>query len=160
MYTRILVPVDGSAAAAQGLNEAIELAGYLKARLRLVHVVEPWVMVTAETMPVQVYQVAEAVRSVGAALLQEYESKVTNAGVEVDVELIETIGRSAGECIVNKAKEVDADLIVCGTHGRRGLRRLLMGSDAEYIVRRAPVPVLLVRNQESVEGEEAEEGGS
>ena len=69
--------------------------------------------------------------------------------------MIETFGGSAGECIVRKAKEVDPDLIVCSTHGRRGIRRVLMGSDAEYIVRRAPAPLLLVRNQESADGEAA-----
>jgi nucleotide-binding universal stress UspA family protein len=153
MYRRILVPVDGSAAAAQGLAEAIELASHLKARLRLVHVVEPWIMVTPELMPITVHQVAESIRIVGGTLLKECQNKVTSAGIEVDVELVEAHGRSAGECIVKKAQEVDADLIVCGTHGRRGFRRLLLGSDAEYIVRRAPVPVLLVRNKESVEGE-------
>ena len=149
MYARILVPVDGSAASAQGLDEAIELARHLKARIRLVHVVEPWVMVTAETMAANVHEFAESIRSIGAALLKECEERVRSAGIEVDVELIESIGGAAGECIVNKAKEVNADLVVCGTHGRRGIRRLLVGSDAEYIVRRAPVPVLLVRNQES-----------
>ncbi len=148
MYARILVPVDGSVASAHGLDEAMELASHLKARIRLVHVVEPWVMVTAEAMPVTVHQVAEDIRNIGAELLKECENKVKKAGIEVDAELIETLGGSAGECIVNKAKETDADLIVCGTHGRRGFRRLLMGSDAEYIVRRAPSPVLLVRSPE------------
>jgi nucleotide-binding universal stress UspA family protein len=149
MYARILVPVDGSTASTQGLDEAIELARHLKARMRLVHVVEPWVMVTTDMMAVNMHQIAESIRSVGAELLKGCEKKVTHAGIEVDAELIETTGRSAGECIVQKAQEVDADLIVCGTHGRRGVHRLLMGSDAEYIVRRAPVPVLLVRKQES-----------
>ncbi|MFC4312486.1 universal stress protein [Steroidobacter flavus] len=148
MYSRILVPIDGSAASAQGLDEAMDLASHLKARMRLVHVVEPWVMVTVEAMPATVHQVAEDIRKIGGALLQECKDKVTNAGIEVDVELIETIGDSAGECIVKEARQSDADLIVCGTHGRRGFRRLVMGSDAEYIVRRAPVPVLLVRSQE------------
>ena len=152
MYTRILVPVDGSSASARGLDEAIELARHLKARIRLVHVVEPWVMVQAET-PATLHEVAENIRSAGAGLLEECEKKVTNAGIQVDAELIETFGDSAGECIVKKAKEVDADLIVCGTHGRRGIRRMLMGSDAEYIVRRAPAPVLLVRNQEAADRE-------
>jgi nucleotide-binding universal stress UspA family protein len=69
--------------------------------------------------------------------------------------LIETLGCSAGESIVTKASELNADLIVCGTHGRRGVRRLLMGSDADYIVRRAPVPVLLVRSQEPAAREAA-----
>ena len=150
MYTRILVPVDGSSASARGLDEAIELARHLKARIRLVHVVEPWVMVQAET-PATLHQVAENIRSAGAGLLEECAKKVTNAGIQVDAELIETFGDSAGECIVEKAKAVDADLIVCGTHGRRGIRRMLMGSDAEYIVRRAPAPVLLVRNQEAAD---------
>src|SRR5262245_27670708 len=112
MYTRILVPVDGSAASAQGLDEAIELARHLKARLRLVHVVEPWLMITGETTALIIHQVVESIRSVGTALLTECRQKVTKAGVEVDVELIETAGTSAGECIVKKAEEVDADLIV------------------------------------------------
>jgi len=123
--------------------------------MRLVHVVEPWVMVSPETPPVTVHQVAENIRRAGAGLLKECEDKVTNAGLRVDAELIETFGDSAGECIVKKAKEVDADLIVCGTHGRRGIRRVLMGSDAEYIVRRASAPVLLVRTQEPPAGEAA-----
>jgi nucleotide-binding universal stress UspA family protein len=148
MYTQILVPVDGSAASNQGLNEAIDLARHLKARVLLVHVVEPWVMVTTETMPANIHQIAESIRSVGSTLLEECKKKVRHAGVEVDAELIETTGGSAGKFIVKKANEINADLVVCGTHGRRGVRRLLMGSDAEYIVRRAPVPVLLVRNQE------------
>ncbi|WP_129644328.1 universal stress protein [Peristeroidobacter agariperforans] len=149
MYRRILVPVDGSAAASQGLNEAIELASSLKARIRLLHVVEPIVMMPAEAMAGAIVDLADGLRKAGAELLEECEKKVAKAGVEVEHALIEAIGRSAGECAVKEAEETKADLIVCGTHGRRGVRRLLMGSDAEYIVRRAPVPVLLVRHQES-----------
>lgn len=150
MYKRILVPVDGSAAASQGLSEAIELASNLKARIRLAHVVEPIVMMPAEAMASAVIELANSIRDAGSALLKECEKKVAKAGVEVDQTLIEALGRSAGECVVKEAEETKADLIVCGTHGRRGVRRLLMGSDAEYIVRRTPVPVLLVRHQEAV----------
>ncbi|GFE91334.1 universal stress protein [Steroidobacter agaridevorans] len=155
MYRRILVPVDGSAAASQGLDEAIELASNLKARLRLVHVVEPIVMMPAEAMAGAVIELAEGIRQAGSELLKECEQQVAKAGVEVDRALIEALGRSAGECVVKEAEEAKADLIVCGTHGRRGVRRLLMGSDAEYIVRRAPVPVLLVRHQPSAAAEAA-----
>jgi len=63
----------------------------------------------------------------------------------VDTEMIEAFGSAAGEHIVKAATEWKADLIVCGTHGRRGLRRIVLGSDAEYLVRHAPVPILLVR---------------
>lgn len=149
MYKRILVPVDGSAAASQGLDEAIDLARHLQARIRLVHVVEPIIMMPAEAMAGAVIELADSVRHAGSELLEDCKKKVAKAGVEVDQELIEAIGRSAGECVVNKAEETKSDLIVCGTHGRRGVRRLLMGSDAEYIVRRATVPVLLVRHQDS-----------
>jgi len=55
-----------------------------------------------------------------------------------------------GECIVRGARDYQADLIICGTHGRRGVRRLLIGSDAEYVVRHSPVPVLLVRMPDPV----------
>lgn len=155
MYARILVPVDGSEASVQGLDEAIELARHLRARMRLVHIVEPYVMVTPEAMPITVQQIAEIRRRAGIVLLQESENKAKNAGVEVEVELIESPGGSAGEYIVIKAEEMDADLIVCGTHGRRGVRRMLMGSDAEYVVRRSPIPVLLVRNKQSAASEAA-----
>ncbi|WP_129643166.1 universal stress protein [Peristeroidobacter agariperforans] len=155
MYSRILVPVDGSEASTQGLDEAIDLARHLLARLRLVHVVEPYVTVTLETMPITVHQIAQSRRETGITLLQESENKAKNAGVEAEVELIETPGGSVGEYIVKQAEEVDADLIVCGTHGRRGMRRMLMGSDAEYIVRRAPAPVLLVRSKETAASKEA-----
>jgi nucleotide-binding universal stress UspA family protein len=149
MYTRILVPVDGSAASTQGLGEAIDLARHLGASMRLVHVVEPWIMLATDTITTSVHQVADVIRGEGAALLENCEAQVANASIEVEAELVETLGRSAGECIVEQAEEFNADLIVCGTHGRRGIRRLLMGSDAEYVVRRATVPVLLVRDQES-----------
>jgi nucleotide-binding universal stress UspA family protein len=131
------------------LDEAIDLASHLQARIQLVHVIEPIVVMPAEAMAGAVVALTEGVRTAGAELLQGCEKKVAKAGVEVDPELIETLAGSAGEYIVKKAEESNSDLIVCGTHGRRGFRRLLMGSDAEYIVRRASVPVLLVRQREA-----------
>jgi nucleotide-binding universal stress UspA family protein len=78
-------------------------------------------------------------------MLDEGESIARAAGIEVDTVLVEAMGGQAGTDIVKQAMEWPADLIVCGTHGRRGVRRLVLGSDAEYIVRHTPVPVLLVR---------------
>jgi nucleotide-binding universal stress UspA family protein len=60
--------------------------------------------------------------------------------------LIESIGAVAAELILAQAKQWQADLIVMGTHGRRGLARLAMGSDSEQVVRGATVPVTLVRS--------------
>jgi nucleotide-binding universal stress UspA family protein len=150
MYARILVPVDGSEASAQGLKEAIKLARDLNASLRLVHVIDELVMVSSDVATAHVGKVIDLLRTRGESLLKESEAVARQAGVDVDTALVEAIGGPAGEHIVQKAIECRADLIVCGTHGRRGLRRLIMGSDAEYIVRHSPVPVLLVRAQESV----------
>ena len=67
------------------------------------------------------------------------------AASRAKLKLVETPAGSVGTMIVEQAQEWPADLIVLGTHGRRGIRRLVMGSDAEYVVRTTPVPVLLVR---------------
>ena len=61
--------------------------------------------------------------------------------------LLETMTGPAADLIVRQAKKWHADLIVIGTHGRRGVRRIVMGSDAEQIVRTSPVPVMLVRSK-------------
>jgi nucleotide-binding universal stress UspA family protein len=66
--------------------------------------------------------------------------------------LVEKFIGPVAEIIVSQAKKQRADLIVIGTHGRRGVTRLVMGSDAEGVVRRSPVPVLLVRSREQPRG--------
>ena len=70
-------------------------------------------------------------------------------GVQVDTEMAEGRGRFVSDVIVDAAKTSRADLIVMGTHGRRGFNRLLMGSDAERVLRETPVPVLFVRGEPS-----------
>ena len=67
------------------------------------------------------------------------------AGLAVDTRPVETTGRSAGEVIIEEAKKWPTDLIVIGAHGRRGPHRLMLGSHADYVMRAAPVPVLLLR---------------
>src|ERR1700685_3514197 len=66
-------------------------------------------------------------------------------GVKLKPVLVEKFGGLVADVIISQAKKQRADLIVLGTHGRRGVTRLVMGSDAEGVVRRSPVPVLLVR---------------
>ena len=66
-------------------------------------------------------------------------------GVAVDAVLLESFAARVSDLVVEQALGWKADLIVIGTHGRRGVRRMLLGSDAEQILRQAPVPVLLVR---------------
>lgn len=92
-----------------------------------------------------VQALVDQLRSGGECILHDSVSVARAAEVDVDSRLIEAMGTEAGECIIEEATSWPADLIVCGTHGRRGVRRVLMGSDAEYVLRRSPVPVLMVR---------------
>jgi nucleotide-binding universal stress UspA family protein len=145
MYDKILVPTDGSEAAALGLIEAIRLAKALGSHLRLVHIVDELLIVSPDAAGATLGQIVDLLRSTGESVLAEAESKVSKAGVDVDTVLVEALGGQAGDQILQQAREWGAELIVCGTHGRRGIRRLVLGSDAEYVVRHASLPVLLVR---------------
>ncbi len=150
MYSRILVPIDGSESSKRGLEEAIKLAHALNGSIRLIHVVDIWSLLSSEATAASYDNLFEMLRLEGEQLLREGSAAVERRGVEVDTVLLEAPDVQIGECIVRKAREYQADLIVCGTHGRRGVRRLLMGSDAEYIVRHSTVPVLLIRTPEAL----------
>jgi nucleotide-binding universal stress UspA family protein len=144
MYKKILAPVDGSSTSLLGLEEAIRLAKQLKASLRILHVVDELIM--ANTPGPMIYdQWLEAIREGGKQTLANAKAFAKNRDIEPEAILLETIGGRAADLIIEHAQEWSADLIVLGTHGRRGVRRLLMGSDAELVVRGSPVPVLLVR---------------
>ena len=79
------------------------------------------------------------------AVLSNAEGRVRERGLSAEAVLQECWGRRASDVIIEQAEQWPADLIVMGTHGRRGLHRLALGSDAEKVARGAPVPVLLVR---------------
>lgn len=146
MYKNILVPIDGSPTSARGLQEAIKVAKGLGGTLRIVHVVNEFVMDSAYAFPQYYEQVIAAMRESGAALLSEAVATAGKHDVACQSELIETVGGRAADSIIAEARKWPADLIVLGTHGRRGLRRLALGSDAEMVLRSSPVPVLLVRD--------------
>jgi nucleotide-binding universal stress UspA family protein len=149
MYKRILVPVDGSDTSALGLSEAIRLCEDQKAELRLIHVVDELIS-TGGLDGAANYSgnIIELLREAGKSILETAESQVKDCGVNFESAMLEHFGGQAARLIVKDAKEWKADLIVLGTHGRRGIRRLLMGSDAEEIIRTSPVPILLVRSKD------------
>ena len=93
----------------------------------------------------------QKLRDAGEQILDTARATVKDAGVEVDTALFEGLAGRVSDLVVDEAKRWNADLIVVGTHGRRGVRRFVLGSDAEQILRTAPVPVLLVRSAEAQE---------
>lgn len=151
MYKKILVPIDGSPASTRGLDEAIKLAKNQNAELRLIHVLNEWLTVSPDASGTTTVEAAKGLRESGNAILDEGDSRARRAGVTPNTVLLEQIGSPVGAAIVKNAEEWQADLIVCGTHGRRGVRRLVLGSDAEYVLRHTRVPVLMIREPEEPE---------
>ena len=145
MYKRILVPSDGSATANKGLEEAIRLAAGLHATLVLLHVVNehPAVLETASAIAFD--EVRRQMLKDGDKLLGDASLWALDAGVASEAMLKELTAGRIADVIVAVATHSACDLIVMGTHGRRGMSRLVLGSDAELVVRESPVPVMLVR---------------
>jgi nucleotide-binding universal stress UspA family protein len=147
MYRNILVPIDGSDTANQGLSEAIKLAKALGSRIRLIHITNELDGVPSDLHGFDIRSIAPRLRHDAEAILARAQEQVRAEAIEVDTRVVEAWGGQAGDEVVQHAKEWPADLIVCGTHGRRGIRRIVMGSDAEFTLRHSPAPVLLVRSQ-------------
>lgn len=146
MSKRILVPVDGSRPSNRGLAEAIKMARSQKARLCLLHVVdERAVAFSPEAGGVYLDRLLNVMRESGKKILAQAADAARARGVKASTVLVENITRTVADVVVAHARKWHADLIVIGTHGRRGVSRLVMGSDAEGVVRTTPVPVLLVR---------------
>ncbi len=148
MYQRILVPVDGSECADRGLSEAIALARLTGARLRLVHVIdEPFLALGSDGAIGASADLITLAREAAQRVLADASAKVRLAGMAVDSVLLDSFDGRLCDLVIGEAKASSSDLVVIGTHGRRGFDRLLLGSDAEQILRLSPVPVLLVRHE-------------
>jgi len=143
-YKKILVPVDGSETSNAGLNEAIGLANTLGARLRVVHVVDLAPILNIPEGGTDFGALENEVKRAGAKIIDTALATTARHGLRADSAMPSTQGALVAQCIVAEAKRFRADLIVIGTHGRSGLRRMLMGSNAELVVRSTQAPVLLV----------------
>lgn len=145
MISKILVPIDDSSTSARGLAEAVALVKQVKGTLRIVHAVDELVMGDVPLGTDYYNQWVEEMRVRGQKILREAQAFCRKRDVDAEVVLVETVAQRASNAIIDQAKQWPADLIVMGTHGRRGAARLLMGSDAELVLRSATVPVMLVR---------------
>ena len=148
MYGKILVPVDGSPTSSRGLQEAIKLANLAGAQVKLLHVIDEISFITSfEASTGLSADMLQLLKEGGEQVLQEAAAQAHAAGLKVETELVESYAGRVSDLVIDKAREWGAQLIVLGTHGRRGVGRMVLGSDAEQILRQSPVPVLLVRAQ-------------
>jgi nucleotide-binding universal stress UspA family protein len=142
MYKRILVPVDGSTTSMNGLEKAIRLSKTSGAKLRILHVVDGIAFSREHSM---FTATAEKFRESGRKLLKEAVAQARQQQVQADSHMVENLTGRAADTIAKEAAKWKADVIVMGTHGRRGFNRLMLGSDAELVARTATVSVLLVQ---------------
>ena len=158
MYRRILVAVDGSATSNKALGSALEMASYSGGRsvIRLIHVLDELVYLPGlDPHAGQFGSAISAMRDAGKKVLADALAIVQSAGVAVDTVLVDRLGAHLAETVAAQATEWNANLVVVGTHGRRGVGRMLMGSGAEQIIRLAPCPVLVVRSAEAAKVKES-----
>jgi nucleotide-binding universal stress UspA family protein len=147
MYANILVPVDGSRLSDKAVKEAAALAKVGNGKLILFHVVAPYQMpvyaegMTMPSVPKERFAKTSARKAGRVLALAERKAKAA----KVPVSRAWAISGSPHDAIVDIARRRRCDLIVMASHGRRGLSRLLLGSETQAVLSRVSVPVLVVR---------------
>lgn len=146
MYKHILITTDGSDLARKGVDHGLSLAKSLAAKVTVVTVTEPfpiyvgegWALRPDDLERYDVDQVKHA-----QDLFQPIEASAERLGVACQTRHVP--GRRPAEAILDVAAEQDCSLIVMASHGRRGLGRLLLGSQTQEVVSHSPIPVLVIR---------------
>jgi nucleotide-binding universal stress UspA family protein len=138
---RILVAVDGSAFSDAAVDQAISLGGICNSQIFVISVVDLYPE-QMEVAPALVEKMSKEVRQ----HLDKAKKMVDESGMPC--ETIVHMGGAPHRFIVQEAKDKEIDLIVMGTHGRSGIKRVLLGSVAQNVIGHAPCPVLVVPNVE------------
>ncbi len=154
MYQQILVALDGSSSSDLALGEALRLAATTGGALRLFHAMDDDAFgIALEAGAAYVDSWRDLYKQNGEAVLARAAARVAEAGISATTQLSEDVTTPMGQRLVAEAHRCGADLIVIGTHGRRGVARLLFGSVAEDVLRQSDLPVLVVRLQPEVAGD-------
>jgi nucleotide-binding universal stress UspA family protein len=142
MYDRILVPTDGSDPALTATDHALTIAERFDATVHALYVVDID-GIAHEAPGLGLDALRDALRSEGEGATAAVAERAEERGIAVRQSVVEGVAEDA---VVDYADDEGIDLIVMGTHGRRGLDRYLVGSVTERVVRRTDVPTLVVRS--------------
>ena len=145
MYNHILIATDGSEVANKAVLHGVDLAKELNAKLSAVTVTEPYEALMELEAPIMMDQFDYDKQCDVSAnkILSTVTSAANTAGLACNV--IHEQNRRPYEGIIEAAEKVDADLIVLGSHGRRGIEGLLIGSEANKLLTHTKIPALVVR---------------
>lgn len=151
MYKRIMVAVDESFMTSQVMETAIELAKATGAQVAICHAIDETILAQREVammLPNSVGKTEARMRLGAQGLLGRLAETARAAGIEVEIRLVESEQKHVSDMLIDAATEWQADLLIVGTHGRRGIERFFVGSVAERLVRKSQVSLLLVRGEE------------
>lgn len=148
MYHHILIAIDGSELANKGLKQGLELASTLDAEVTIVTVSEPWAAGMYDAMGWTVgYESSPEYRKLreedAQKILQPAAAAAKAAGVACTTQHV--LDRYAADGIIETAGKQGCDLVVMASHGRRGIGRLLIGSQTNEVLTRGTIPVLVIR---------------
>ena len=144
MFKRILVPTDGSDITAKAVNTSIALAKSLGAALYTISVKEPFpYSAISEMQPTPPQEFFDAQERVASARIQSVVAMCSAAGVPCQAHTVEAL--HPWEAIIDHAKQMECDLVVMASHGRRGVAALLLGSETQKVLTHSNIPVLVVR---------------
>lgn len=145
MYAHILIASDGSDLAQRAVEQGLALAKALNAKVTAVTVTEPWTAAVsgewAVAFPVEEYEKATAANA--EKILSGVQAAAASLGVICDG--VHVKDQYAAEGIVEEAKARGCDLIVMASHGRKGIKRLLLGSETQHVLAHSALPVLVLR---------------
>ena len=142
MYKHILIATDGSELAGKAVATGLELAKRLGARVTVLTAIEPWLTIANSDTAAAFMEYQKAAESDAVRILGQVSAAAQEQGVQCATM---TVTETAAEAIIETAKNKGCDLIVMSSHGRRGLARLLLGSQATRVLTLSSVPVLICR---------------
>ncbi|MEF8698452.1 MAG: universal stress protein [Candidatus Accumulibacter sp. UW26] len=150
MYKRIMVAVDESFMTSKVMEAAVQLARSNGAQLAICHAIDETILAQREVammLPNSVGKTEARMRLGAQGFLGRLAETARAAGVEAEIRLVESEQKHVSDMLLDAASEWQADLLVVGTHGRRGIERFFIGSVAERLVRKGQTSLLLVRGE-------------
>jgi len=142
MYKHILIATDGSELAGKAVAAGLALAKLLGAKVTAVTAIEPWLSIATSDTAAAFMEYQKAAEQDATRILGKVSMAAREYGVQCETV---TVTETAADAIIEAAKSRQCDLIVMSSHGRRGLARLLLGSQAMRVLTSSSVPVLICR---------------
>ena len=144
MFKRILVPTDGSDITSKAIDTTIALAKSLAAKVYTISVKEPFpYSAISEMQPTPPQEFFDAQERIASNRIQAVREACEAVGVPCDAHTVEAL--HPWEAIIEHAKQMECDLLVMASHGRRGVSALLLGSETQKVLTHTKIPVLVVR---------------